>query len=169
MGARLGPLVPIVIWLLSTERSTPLFAALCLLSTVCVCPCQACQRALERNAFRLKADLARVLRSKYTPNLEFRHDHLPPLQAAAAEAFEAVERELTAQAAAAAVGPGSAQDDSGAESLGSRSTTRQHKGPEFDSGSADGASISEGGYAQQDIEAAIQRLEAATRTRPPGY
>lgn len=89
------------------------------------------------------------------------------MQAAAAQAFEAVERELTAQAAAA--GARSAQGDSGSESLGSTRANRQHTGPEFDSGSAAGASISDGGYSQQDIEAAIQRLEAATRKSTPGY
>ena len=66
-----------------------------------LCPfCQACQRALDKNAFRLRSDLARNMKSKHTPYLEFRHDHLPPLQAATAAAIEAAEQELAKATAA---------------------------------------------------------------------
>lgn len=61
---------------------------------------QACQRALDKNAFRLRSDLARNMKSKHTPYLEFRHDHLPPLQAATAAAIEAAEQELAKATAA---------------------------------------------------------------------
>lgn len=33
---------------------------------------QACQRALEKSAFRLRRELAKVLATKFTPRLEFR-------------------------------------------------------------------------------------------------
>lgn len=66
-----------------------------------LCPfLQACQRALDKNAFRLRSDLARNMKSKHTPYLEFRHDHLPPLQAATAAAIEAAEQELAKATAA---------------------------------------------------------------------
>lgn len=58
-----------------------------------------CEQALQKNAFRLRRDLAKALQSKYTPYLEFRHNHLPPLKAAAATAMKAAEQELLTSAA----------------------------------------------------------------------
>ncbi|KAF8063046.1 hypothetical protein HT031_003885 [Scenedesmus sp. PABB004] len=70
----------------------------------------ACAAALERNAFRLRAELARVLRSRHTPFLEFRHNHLPPLQAAVAAAMDAAEAELAAAEEQPRGGGGAAAD-----------------------------------------------------------
>lgn len=61
-----------------------------------------CEQALQKSAFRLRRDLAKILQSKHTPYLEFRHNHLPPYKAAAATAMQEVEKELSAEAAAAA-------------------------------------------------------------------
>jgi ribosome-binding factor A len=58
----------------------------------------ACENALQHNAFRLRRDLAKLLNSKHTPFLEFRHDHLPPLKAAVAATMEQVEQELNEDA-----------------------------------------------------------------------
>lgn len=60
---------------------------------------QECQKALEKNAFRLRGALAKSMQAKSTPYLEFRHNHLPPLKAAAAEAMERIEQEFSAAAA----------------------------------------------------------------------
>eukprot|EP00775_Hariotina_reticulata_P005211 gene5211-5449_t len=60
----------------------------------------ACANALQHHAFKLRRDLAKVLNSKHTPFLEFRHDHLPPLKAAVAATIEQVERELASEATA---------------------------------------------------------------------
>jgi ribosome-binding factor A len=96
---------------------------------------QACQQALEKHAFRLRRDLAKNMNSKYTPFLEFRHNHLPPLQAAVAANLEKVEAEAAAAAAAAAAASSASQADT--------STA--------------------GGPAAADVDAAIARLEEATR------
>lgn len=72
---------------------------------------QHCQRALEHNAYRLRRELARNLKSKFTPFIEFRHNHLPPLQAAVAAAIEQVEQEAANQGSAAAAGPAAADID----------------------------------------------------------
>jgi ribosome-binding factor A len=93
---------------------------------------QACQQALEKHAFRLRRDLAKNMNSKHTPFVEFRHNHLPPLQAAVAATLERVEAEV--EAAAAAGSSASPADAS-----------------------------SDGGPAAADVEAAIARLEEATR------
>jgi ribosome-binding factor A len=95
---------------------------------------QACQQALEKHAFRLRRDLAKNMNSKHTPFLEFRHNHLPPLQAAVAATLEKVDAEAAAEAAAAAAGSASQADASTA-----------------------------GGTAAGDVDAAIARLEEATR------
>jgi ribosome-binding factor A len=94
---------------------------------------KACEQALEKHAFRLRRDLAKNLKSKHTPFLEFIHDHLPPLKAAVAAAMEQVEAEAAAAAATTA----------GAASHG-------------DAAAADGP-------AAADVEAAIARLEEATQ------
>jgi ribosome-binding factor A len=91
---------------------------------------QACQQALEKHAFRLRRDLAKNMNSKHTPFLEFKHNHLPPLQAAVAATLERVEAEAAAAAAVSA--------------------------SQADSSTA-------GGPAAADVEAAIARLEEATR------
>ena len=104
----------------------------------------------------MRRHLAKLLRGKHTPYLEFRHDHLPPLKAAAAEAMEAAEQELQATAAAAAA---SAAATAGLDAAGS----------DVDGGSSsiDNDSELEGGssFAQDDIDAAIKRLQAATRQK----
>eukprot|EP00878_Enallax_costatus_P009947 GHUV01010385.1.p1 GENE.GHUV01010385.1~~GHUV01010385.1.p1 ORF type:complete len:210 (+),score=58.24 GHUV01010385.1:942-1571(+) len=72
---------------------------------------QECQKALEKNAFRLRRELAKAMKSKFTPYLEFRHNHLPPLKAAAAEAMEQVAQELSVAAEAANTGDAAQHED----------------------------------------------------------
>lgn len=162
---------------------------------------QACERALEKTAFRLRRDLAKVLASKFTPRLEFRHDHLPPMQAEAAAAMEQAEQELAeAAAAAVAVAAKRAGRQSVAATTGAASAAsgvEQHAEQEYvgvahaadlhsqtavsgsNSSSSSGTSSSDmlaedaagdsagSVFAQDDIDAAIARLEAITRpTRP---
>lgn len=151
-------------------------------------PVQACQRALDKNAFRLRGDLARNLKSKHTPYLEFRHDHLPPMQAATAAAIDAAEQELAAAATAAAAADSresaAAGDDTvqlavfdaaeqelmQAEETGAGGSS--HAGSPVDEAAASLADAqgSGGSFDQQDIDAAIARLEAAVvaRRRRPG-
>jgi ribosome-binding factor A len=62
----------------------------------------AAEAALQRCAFRLRRHVAKVMRSRHTPYLEFRHDRLPPRQACVAAAIERVEREAAAEADAEA-------------------------------------------------------------------
>jgi ribosome-binding factor A len=94
-----------------------------------------CEQALEKHAFRLRRDLAKNLKSKHTPFLEFRHNHLPPLQAAVAAAMEQIEAEAAADAEAAAAGHAASYGPAAAAT----------------------------GPAAADIEAAIKRLEEETR------
>ena len=147
---------------------------------------QACQRALDKNAFRLRGDLARNLKSKHTPYLEFRHDHLPPMQAATAAAIDAAEQELAAAATAAADSRESAAAgddtvqlavfDAAEQELMQAAEAgaggRNHGGSPVHEAPASPADTqgSSGTFNQQDIDAAIARLEAAVvaRRRRPG-
>jgi hypothetical protein len=52
---------------------------------------------LERNAFRLRRQLAKLTGSKFTPYLRFQHDHLPPQEAAVVQAMAAVEQQQQQQ------------------------------------------------------------------------
>lgn len=57
-----------------------------------------CARIAVANAFRMKNMIARNLRGRHVPHLEFVHDHLPPAKEDLVRAFEHVERELAEQA-----------------------------------------------------------------------
>lgn len=65
----------------------------------------ACTQALERNAHRLRAAMAKVAATRFTPRLEFRHDRLPPRASAAARVLDmegaALERQDEGEAAGA--------------------------------------------------------------------
>lgn len=129
---------------------------------------QACQRALEKSAFRLRRDLAKVLAAKLTPRLEFRHDHLPPMQASAAAAMEEVEQELMTAAATTAVRRAQqraegaeAQERSGAELFDSAEVQQA-------AGGDAAAAAASSSFDQGDVDAAIARLEAVTDRRRPG-
>lgn len=56
----------------------------------------ACAESLQRNAYRLRSSVAKIAKAKHTPRLEFRHDHLPPQQAAVARALEWAEVDAAA-------------------------------------------------------------------------
>lgn len=61
-----------------------------------------CEQALQKNAFRIRRELAKVLQHKFTPYLEFRRNQLTPSKAAAATAMDQLEQELQATAAQSA-------------------------------------------------------------------
>uniref|UniRef100_A0A383V7W2 Ribosome-binding factor A n=1 Tax=Tetradesmus obliquus TaxID=3088 RepID=A0A383V7W2_TETOB len=100
---------------------------------------KACEQALEKHAFRLRRDLAKNMKSKHTPFLEFRHNHLPPLKAAVAATMEQVEAEAAAEAAAAAAAAAAGQ------------------------GGSNGDAAAAAGPAAEDVAAAIARLEEVTK------
>eukprot|EP00877_Chromochloris_zofingiensis_P014416 jgi/Chrzof1/9228/Cz03g40200.t1 len=56
----------------------------------------ACEKELHSQAYRLKRDIAKNTQSRFTPYLEFRHDHLPANKADVAATIERVERQLCA-------------------------------------------------------------------------
>ena len=53
----------------------------------------ACERFLQHNAFRLRRALAKLLRAKQVPYLEFRHDRLPEQKAHVVDAMSEAELE----------------------------------------------------------------------------
>lgn len=61
---------------------------------------EACAKELQHIAYRLRGCIAKALRSKHTPYLEFKLDRLPPRQAGVADALRKVEREQRAAGAA---------------------------------------------------------------------
>jgi ribosome-binding factor A len=63
---------------------------------------EACERFLQHNAFRLRKGVARLLRAKQVPYLEFRHDRLPAHKAGVMDAMMEAGAELEAQAQAQA-------------------------------------------------------------------
>lgn len=112
----------------------------------------AAEAALSRNAYRLRRHVARVLRSRHTPFLAFRHDHLPPAQACTAAAMERVEAEAAAEGAA----------DAGAEGTPVGAGPGPNAGRSGGSGGGGGSS-GDAGAAALEVDAlasAVRELEA---------
>jgi ribosome-binding factor A len=59
---------------------------------------EACGAELQRSAWRLRATMAKIAKTRFTPRLEFRHDRLPTGAAATASALERVEAAAAAGA-----------------------------------------------------------------------